>query len=46
MKRTAELFSDFCKFSPITRPVRALIIAYGYVWRGEKVQTPIAWGSI
>lgn len=44
--RAYELFIDFCKFSPITRPVRAMILAYGYVLRGEKVEKPIAWGTI
>lgn len=32
--------------SPITRPLRALIIAYGYVLTGTKVERPLDWGDI
>ncbi|QGH74900.1 hypothetical protein MAL1_00154 [Bacteriophage DSS3_MAL1] len=28
------------------RPFRALALAYGYVLRGEKVQTPYKWSDI
>lgn len=30
----------------VNRPARALIIAYGYVLRGEKVTTPMKWSDI
>ncbi|QJA43091.1 hypothetical protein [Phaeobacter phage MD18] len=28
------------------RPFRAMALAYGYVFRGEKVQTPYEWSEI
>lgn len=37
---------NFAKFSWITRPFRALFIAYGYVLRGEKVQQPLNYNDI
>ena len=32
--------------SALMRPARALSIAYGYVFRGEKVTTPMKWSDI
>jgi len=46
MKRYTQPIVDFFKFSPIMRPASAMIIAYGYVLRGEKVEKPIAWQNI
>jgi len=41
-----EKLKNFYKTSAITRPVRAVILAYGYVFSGKKVQEPYNWADI
>lgn len=39
-------FKNWTRTTAILRPVRAMLIAYGYVLRGEKVTTPMKWSDI
>jgi len=44
--RWATLSEQLTFLRWITRPFRAMKIAYGYVLRGEKVETPMNWKDI
>ena len=37
---------NFYKTSAVLRPIRAIVLAYSYVFTGTKVETPYEWSAI